>query len=111
VHGHTNQRGFAMDAPLADTVLQGCIQTFAYWDKHFLQQKRLLNAQTGEYTEVTTVHRGTERFAIGDGEIEADHYTLTTRKFTIDLWYASDGNWLALESLAANGHRLRYEER
>lgn len=109
VHGHASERGFSMDTPPPGSVLQGCIQTFAYWDKRFLEQRRLLNAQTGEYTDVTVVHRGREPVTVGGKQTDSDHYTLSARKLTVDLWYSSEGDWLALESLTENGHRLKYE--
>jgi hypothetical protein len=42
--------------------------------------------------------------------IEAEHFLLQTPRFSIDLWYSKSGEWLALESLTENGHRLRYEK-
>jgi hypothetical protein len=41
--------------------------------------------------------------------VEAERYRLAATKFTVSLWYASDGRWLALESRTAQGHTLRYE--
>ncbi len=106
VHGYADSRGFHLSP---DRVLPACIQTFAYWDKTFLQQSELLNSQTGEFTPVNTTRIGLERIRVVNQPVEAEHFLLKTPKFTIDLWYSHSGEWLALESLTENGHRLRYE--
>lgn len=106
VHGYSDSRGFHL-AP--DRTLPACVQTFAYWDKTFLQQSHLLNSQTGEFTPINTTRIGVEPLQVDHRRVEAEHFLLKTPKFTIDLWYSQSGEWLALESLTENGHRLRYE--
>lgn len=108
VHGHSEPQGFHLDS--TETVFTGCLQTFAYWDKSFLQQPRLLDSQTGEITSISTARLGTERIPVVGQTVEAEHYSLKTPRFSIDLWYSLSGEWLALESLTENGHRLRYEK-
>jgi hypothetical protein len=109
VHGHLEQAGLSMGAPQAGTVLRGCIHTFAYWDKRFLEQKHLLNAQTGVYTAVNAVHSRGEQIIVAGKEVQSDHCTLTTQEFTMELWYSKDGDWLSLQTTTQNGHRLRYD--
>jgi len=106
VQGEAREDGFRLQS---GPVLEGCVHTFAYWDKRFLDQSRLLNSQTGEYTDVTITDRGKEKINIRGQVVEAERYTVNARKFTIDLWYSSASEWLALESLTWNGHHLRYE--
>ena len=50
--GTITDDGFQLSTNEGDTTLPGCISTFAYWDKSFLQHDQLLNSQTGEYLEV-----------------------------------------------------------
>jgi hypothetical protein len=107
VHGRAEPGGLRLDSGI---VLPGCIQTFAYWDKSFLQQSHLLNSQTGEFTTITTTHLGTETIKVLNHPVDAEHYLLKTPRFSIDLWYSKAGEWLALESLTENGHRLKYEQ-
>ena len=107
VHGHADSRGLHLQS---GAVLPGCVQTFAYWDRSFLQQSHLLNSQTGEFTSITTTHLGTERITVLRQTVDAEHYQLKTPRFSIDLWYSTSGEWLALESLTENGHRLKYEQ-
>jgi hypothetical protein len=109
LQGAANQDGFRLESPHPGSVLEGCVHTFAYWDKRFLQQTHLLDSQTGEYTDVTITDLGKQNINIRGQAVEAEHYTVSARKFTTDLWYSSASEWLALESLTWNGHRLRYE--
>jgi hypothetical protein len=38
----------------------------------------------------------------------ARQYRLTGSQLSIDLWYSSAGDWLALESITEGGRHLRY---
>jgi hypothetical protein len=107
VHGHADSQGLHLGS---GRMLPGCIQTFAYWDKRFLQQSHLLNSQTGEYTPITTNRLGDEKITVLKQSMDAEHYQLKTPRFSIDLWYSKTGEWLALESLTENGHHLKYEQ-
>lgn len=84
-----------------------CVMTFAYWNPAILQRRQLLNAQTGEYQEVTVTPLGEETLALPDGPRRADRYALKTRDFRIDVWYAAR-RWVALESRTSSGRLLRY---
>jgi hypothetical protein len=106
VHGYSDTQGFHLGP---DTTLPSCVQTFAYWDKTFLQQSHLLNSQTGEFTSINTTRIGVEQIQVVNQWVAAEHFLLKTPRFSIDLWYSPSGEWLALESLTENGHRLRYE--
>jgi hypothetical protein len=73
-----------------------------------LQQTRLLNAQTGEYDAVTITAMGDVSLQVRGASQMAKQYRLTGSKLSIDLWYSSTGEWLALESTTENGRKLRY---
>ena len=78
-----------------------CVMSFAYWNREFLSQGRLLNAQTGEYLPVSVEELGIEALRLGDESVEARRYRLLNRDEDIDIsvWYAADsGRWLSLES-------------
>lgn len=107
VHGYSDSQGFHL---ATGATLPACVQTFAYWDKSFLQQSHLLNSQTGEFTPINTTRVGVEQITVVNRPVAAEHFLLRTPRFSIDLWYSTSGEWLALESLTENGHRLRYEK-
>lgn len=74
---------------------EGCVMSFAYWNPAILKRSELLNAQTGKL----------ENIAVAD--LGGGHYRISGPKHPIDLWYAPDGQWVALES-DLGGRRLRY---
>ena len=90
---------------------QDCVMTFAYWDRDFLLQPNLLNAQTGDYIEVTTKSLGKRRFKLGDDVTSAHGFHVFSKEhdLSIKVWYEENSNrWLALESSVGNGKTLRY---
>lgn len=96
----------------ADGVEQapGCIKTFAYWDRSFLNQPRLLNPQTGDLEEVRVQPKGNDRVEVEDGRtVPADRYALKTDELTIDLWYNENLGWVGLESDTGKGRRITYK--
>lgn len=88
--------------------LKGCVRTFAYWDPYLIRTTQLLNAQTGELLPVTVESLGDSTIRVRGEPIVAQQYRITNPKMSIDLWYSSRQEWLALESTTENGARLRY---
>ncbi len=89
--------------------LPGCVMTFAYWDRDFLQQDRLLNPQTGELVPVQIQAQGTEAVRFGGEEIAAARYKLVTDELELVLWYSDEHGWVGLESDTGKGKTLRYQ--
>lgn len=88
-----------------------CVMSFAYWNREFLRQGRLLNAQTGEYLPVSVEELGSDRLRLGDEAVEAKGYRLLNRDEDLDIsvWYAADsGRWISLESRLGGERMLRY---
>jgi hypothetical protein len=108
VTGERLRDRFWVSAAGAARELPGCVLSFAYWDPRILEAKRLLNAQTGDYHAVTVAYLGADPVPVGGVSITAERWRLSAEDLEIDLWYAPDGRWLALESEAAGGRRLRY---
>ena len=108
VQGTTNERGFHLVTRDSETTLPACISTFAYWDKSFLQNDRLLNSQTGEYLDVDVEELGEKSIRVRNRNVSANHYKLTAEALDIDLWYSGDDQWLALQSTTSKGRVLRY---
>ena len=89
--------------------LRGCVMTFAYWNPQMLSQGRLLNAQTGEYVDVTVTPGVKETLLVRGQPVTAQRYALRGPELAIDLWYSPNNEWLALESTTDGGRRLRYQ--
>lgn len=111
IAGQREPTGFLVQSangrPAAAVLTQTCVQTFAYWNPSILDASHLLNPQTGEYQEIKVLLMGNETV----GGKPASRYRLIGRGDTplqIDLWYTPAGDWVALESLTAEGRRLHY---
>jgi hypothetical protein len=89
--------------------LPNCVKTFSYWNPDFLQSTQLLNPQTGEYTPVTITRLPDSVATIGGDTLSIQKYKLTGEKLEIYLWYTQEDQWLALESVVDNNHRVRYQ--
>jgi len=111
VHGQLAGQAFDVRGPRGEEELPACVKSFAYWDESFLAAHRLLNAQTGKYEAVTATRLTNGHIRAHGRDVEAEHYSLTGAKMSIDLWYAPGGEWLALETQTEQGRTLRYEMR
>jgi hypothetical protein len=111
VRGARREDRFEVEGPNGTATLPACIKSFAYWDAAFLQERRLLNPQTGEYDAVEVTNLGSEQLFMHGGMREAARHRLQAGDFHIDVWYSREGEWLALESQTPEGRRLRYEMR
>jgi len=89
-------------------VHEGCVKSFAYWDPAMLRASRLLNSQSGDLLPVTVTQEGDETIEVRGRPVLAQRHRLVAPNLRIDLWYAA-GQWVALESPAAGGRRLRYQ--
>lgn len=86
----------------------GCVMSFAYWNPRILDERQLLNSQTGELLPVKITALGEETVAVQGQRVAAQRHRITGKDLQIDLWYAG-GRWVALEAPAAGGRQLRYE--
>jgi len=109
VSGEQTSAGFLVEKGDAPIELPECVMTFAYWNPQFLEQPRLLNPQTGEYVDVRVDELGNELLEVRGQPVAATRFSLTAREVDLTLWYSSDDEWLALESVAKGGHIIRYE--
>lgn len=90
------------------TELPGCHMSFAYWNPAFLKQKQLINAQNGELVDVEFSEPEPVEIVVRGIHQPAWRYQLRARDMEITLWYSHSNEWLALESEASGGRRLRY---
>ncbi len=89
--------------------LPACVMTFAYWNPDFLEQSHLLNPQSGKYLEVDAETIRREPVAVRGALVPATRYRLRAGELTLDIWYSQNDEWIALESTANGGRKLRYE--
>lgn len=109
VQGARSDAGFSLRTAEAARTLPDCVMTFAYWNPAFLREPRLLNPQTGEYLDVEVTERAAERVEVGGREVIAIPYDIRAKDMEITVWYSSDDEWLALESVAKGDRIIRYE--
>ena len=109
VSGEQTGAGFLVELGDNPIELPECVMTFAYWNPEFLDQPRLLNPQTGEYVDVYVEQAGNEMLEVRGQLVVARRFRLTANDVDLTLWYSSDDEWLALESVAKGGRIIRYE--
>jgi len=109
IRGMRDSNGFVVDVGDDVHELPDCVMSFAYWDPDFLGQRRLLNPQTGEYVDVDITMVDRCELTVRGERLAATHYRITGRDLSIDVWYSNGQEWVALESEAKGGRRIRYE--
>jgi hypothetical protein len=100
---------FQVDAGERSEVLDDCVMSFAYWNPDFLEQRQLLNPQTGEYLPVEVEPLDRQVVNARGEPVNAKAYRLVARDLELTVWYSDDAEWLGLESVAKGGRILRYE--
>lgn len=92
--------------------LDGCVRTFAYWKPELLASDYLLNTQNGAYEPARLVELAPEPLRFNGRQFGAKRYRLEVgEEIRIDLWYAEDDSWQALQTKVANGRVLNYLRR
>lgn len=109
VGGALTESGFLVEKGSQSSELEPCVMTFAYWNRAFLEQPKLLNPQTGEYVDVDVTAIGSGEREINGQTIEARGYKISSRNMQVTVWYSATGEWIALESPAKGGRTIRYE--
>ncbi len=93
------------------TVDSGCVSTFAYWDRAFVDRDQLLNPQTGEVVPVDISRLGREELEVSGVRTPVIRYRIDTPDGEIQVCYTKVDNqweWVRLES-PIEGRMLRYE--
>ena len=109
VFGQRQEDTFIVNGASGETVLPSCVMSFAYWNPDFLDQKQLLNSQSGEYLDVLISSPIQEQLEVQGEMRPAYRYKLVAGDLKLDLWYSEAREWLGLESEAEGGRTLRYE--
>lgn len=109
VRGEQTGERFTLASGSEPAELDGCVQTFAYWNPAILEARRLLNSQTGEYESVAIELDGEDTVSVEGQPVAALRYSLETQGGDITLWYSKDDSrWLALEAPARGDRKIRY---
>lgn len=109
VRGAMSNGALELDRGAGHTSLEGCVSTYAYWDRSVLRRNLLLNTQTGQLDPVVVATLGIDDVRRGNTTWRAEHYELSSGRIRIELWYSLQGEWLGLLTHTAEGRTLRYE--
>ena len=109
VSGERNGDRFTVVSDKGPADLPECVMSFAYWNPDVLEQRQLLNPQTGEFVPVQIEAAGEDQLEVRGELVTARRYRLRAYDLDLTLWYSNDDEWLGLESVARNGRIVRYE--
>ncbi|MGA9572965.1 MAG: DUF6134 family protein, partial [Lysobacterales bacterium] len=109
VSGSIEGDRFVVEGSSGEIDLPACSMTFAYWKPAFLQQQRLINAQNGEVLDIEVSDPQRVELEVRGVLQPAWRYQLDAGEMKMELWYSENLEWLALETEAGGGRRLRYQ--
>ena len=109
VSGSLQGDRFMLSGTAGEAELPSCNMSFAYWNPVFLQQERLINVQNGEIHDIEVSEPELVQIEVRGVMQPAYRYLLDAGELKIELWYSEDNEWLALETEARGGRRLRYQ--
>ena len=109
VNGTLEGESFLLSGTAGESQLPPCSMSFAYWNPDFLQQDRLINVQNGEVLEIEVSEPELVELEVRGVLQPAYRYLLGAGEMKIELWYSENNEWLALETDARGGRRLRYQ--
>lgn len=109
VSGKLKGDSFVLNGAVGKVELPPCNMSFAYWNPAFLKQDRLINTQNGEVLDVEISEPERVEIEVRGVLQPALRYQLDAGEMKIELWYSENHEWLALESEARGGRRLRYQ--
>lgn len=109
VSGSLQGDSFVVNGTAGRAELPSCSMSFAYWNPVFLEQERLINVQNGEVLEIDVSEPELVQLEVRGVMQPAYRYLLGAGEMKIELWYSENNEWLALETEARGGRRLRYQ--
>lgn len=109
VRASATAEGLLVETGQGRRTLDGCVDSFAYWDPNGLKSSHLLNSQTGEYEAVNLLELGEESVFFRGESVLARRLVISGEKIRIDLWYTAGNDWVALESTTKSGRKLYYQ--
>jgi len=102
VTGHIGTDRFLVTTINKTTELPSCVMTFAYGNPKILDQKKLMNAQNGEYLDVDIQFLREESHMVKGKDILTDLWQIEAKgddgDLLVHLWYDKNMNWVSLKS-------------
>ncbi|XOJ89790.1 DUF6134 family protein [Methylophilaceae bacterium Uisw_097] len=110
VSGHIGTDRFLVTTNNKTTELPSCVMTFAYGNPKILDQKKLMNSQSGEYLDVDIQFIREENHKVKGKDILTDLWRIEANiddgDLLIHLWYDKNMNWVSLKSQTPIGDML-----
>ena len=110
VSGHIGTDQFLVTTNDKATELPSCVMTFAYGNPKILEQKKLMNSQSGEYLDVDIQFIREENHIVKGEDILTDLWRIEANiddgDLLIHLWYDKNMNWVSLKSQTPIGDML-----
>jgi hypothetical protein len=110
VSGHIGTDQFLVNTNNKTTELPSCVMTFAYGNPKILEQKKLMNSQSGEYLDVDIQFIREENHIVKGEDILTDLWRIEANiddgDLLIHLWYDKNMNWVSLKSQTPIGDML-----
>ena len=102
VSGHIGTDRFLVTTNNKTSELPSCVMTFAYGNPKILEQKKLMNSQSGEYLDVDIQFIREENHIVKGEDILTDLWRIEANiddgDLLIHLWYDKNMNWVSLKS-------------
>jgi len=102
VSGYMEANQFMVTTNNKTSELPLCVMTFAYGNPKILDQKKLMNAQNGEYLDVDIQFLREENHMVKGKDILTDLWQIKAKvddgDLLVYLWYDKNMNWVSLKS-------------
>jgi hypothetical protein len=102
VSGYMEANQFMVTTNNKTSELPLCVMTFAYGNPKILDQKKLMNAQNGEYVDVDIQFLREENHMVKGKDILTDLWQIEAKgddgDLLVHLWYDKNMNWVSLKS-------------
>ena len=102
VSGYMEAYQFMVTTNNKTSELPLCVMTFAYGNPKILDQKKLMNAQNGEYLDVDIQFLREENHMVKGKDILTDLWQIEAKgddgDLLVYLWYDKNMNWVSLKS-------------
>jgi hypothetical protein len=102
VSGYMEANQFMITTNNKTSELPLCVMTFAYGNPKILDQKKLMNAQNGEYMDVDIQFLREENHMVKGKDILTDLWQIEAKgddgDLLVYLWYDKNMNWVSLKS-------------
>ena len=102
VSGYMEANQFMVTTNNKTSELPLCVMTFAYGNPKILDQKKLMNAQNGEYMDVNIQFLREENHMVKGKDILTDLWQIEAKgddgDLLVYLWYDKNMNWVSLKS-------------